>query len=449
MKRILSMLLGVLMVMTLMIGCQKTTDGDATTNNVDTKETKNSDSNSNQKEVVKETEDEKVPVTLRVAWWGSQGRHDYTLQLLDMYTKLNPHVTFEAEYTGWDDYWTKLSYQAAANDLPDIMQTVVGRPEPAPLIEAGLFADLKPFVGNKLNLSEVADGLISTGEVAEKLVGVALSSNALAIVYDPDLLKQAGVEVPEFGYTWDDYIAICKKINSELGIYGTGDIETQNILYNYYPRQFGEHFFADDEDGLGISKEVLSKYLSMKLELQKAGLMPDVAEISQEMGVEDHPLVHGKAAFAWKWAPNLGTLEEPAGKKFELLPLPGPNAEKAQFVKAGMHFSVAESSAVKKEAVKFIDWFINDIEANKIINADRGVPSSAAVRKEMLPILGETQQKVFEYVDFVGANSTPQDTFLPVKVNDILESISDLEEKVLFKKITLEEAVEKFFSSMQ
>lgn len=391
----------------------------------------------------------KEPVTLRISWWGSQSRHDYTLKLLDMYTKLHPNVTFEPEYTGWGDYWTKLSYQAAANDLPDIMQSGIGWAETTAMVNAGMFADMTPYLGKELDLDGTSDSLLQTGKVDGKLLGIPVSSNALAITYDPEILNEVGVEIPEFGYTWDDFIEICEVINEELGIYGTGEVETLNILLTYYPRQFGEHFYQDDEDGIGVTKDVLTKYWEMKLMLQKNGLMPDLAEISQEMGVEDHPIVHGKAAFAWKWAPNLTVLQAPTGKSYDLLSLPGPNAEDAHYVKAGMHFSVAESSAHKEEAAKFIDWLINDIEANKVMNAERGVPADAEVRAAMIPNLGETQKKIFEYVDFISEHSSPADPFLPENASDINQLVKDLEEQVLFEVITPEEAADKFFKSLQ
>ena len=39
--------------------------------------------------------DSKDPVKLRIAWWGGQSRHDYTLKVIEMYESQNPHVTIE------------------------------------------------------------------------------------------------------------------------------------------------------------------------------------------------------------------------------------------------------------------------------------------------------------------------------------------------------------------
>ena len=45
------------------------------------------------------------PVTIKITWWGGQGRHDYTQKLLDTYTASHPNVTFETMPSGWDGYF--------------------------------------------------------------------------------------------------------------------------------------------------------------------------------------------------------------------------------------------------------------------------------------------------------------------------------------------------------
>ena len=52
-------------------------------------------------------------VTIRITWWGGQSRHEYTQQLLDKYTELNPSVHFQATPSGWDGYFEKLATDTA------------------------------------------------------------------------------------------------------------------------------------------------------------------------------------------------------------------------------------------------------------------------------------------------------------------------------------------------
>ena len=68
-------------------------------------------------------------VELRIAWWGSQNRHDRTIAVIELYEELNPNVDVVFEFSGWNDHWTKMSTQAAGDNLPDIMQQDYARLE--------------------------------------------------------------------------------------------------------------------------------------------------------------------------------------------------------------------------------------------------------------------------------------------------------------------------------
>lgn len=61
-------------------------------------------------------------VTLRMAWWGSQQRHDATQAVIKMYEEQNPNVKIEAEFYDMDGYLNKLNTLVAANDVWDIFQ---------------------------------------------------------------------------------------------------------------------------------------------------------------------------------------------------------------------------------------------------------------------------------------------------------------------------------------
>ena len=62
------------------------------------------------------------PIELRIAWWGSQNRHDRTIEVIEMFEEMHPNIDVVYEFSGWDDHWTKMATQAAGGNLPDIMQ---------------------------------------------------------------------------------------------------------------------------------------------------------------------------------------------------------------------------------------------------------------------------------------------------------------------------------------
>ena len=116
MKKLVAVLATAAMVLGL-VGCGETTstsDTDSTTS------TSVEASTSAEASASEETPAE--PVTLRMAWWGSQTRHDRTIAVIELYESLNPYVTIEYEPMDFDGYFNKLATLVASNDVWDIFQ---------------------------------------------------------------------------------------------------------------------------------------------------------------------------------------------------------------------------------------------------------------------------------------------------------------------------------------
>ena len=60
-----------------------------------------------------ETGNEDQQITLRFSWWGSEDRHEATIAAIEKYEELNPNITIEYEYMGFDSYYQKLLTQLA------------------------------------------------------------------------------------------------------------------------------------------------------------------------------------------------------------------------------------------------------------------------------------------------------------------------------------------------
>ena len=112
-KRILATLLSVTMAASLMAcGSESTNEsaGDtetATETEAEVSEdTTESETEATEEASAEETESaedteaatDEEPITLRMAWWGSQDRHDKTIAAIELYESLHPNITFEYEY---------------------------------------------------------------------------------------------------------------------------------------------------------------------------------------------------------------------------------------------------------------------------------------------------------------------------------------------------------------
>ncbi|WP_166239012.1 ABC transporter substrate-binding protein [Paenibacillus turpanensis] len=384
----------------------------------------------------------KDPVKLRIAWWGGQSRHDYTLKVIDMYQQKNPHVKIEAEYAGFDDYWKKLAPQAAANDLPDIIQMDLsyltqygGR---------GQLEDLAPYIKQGLFKTEdISENALNAGKLGDKLLAANLGVNALGLVYDPAIAKDAGITLKE-DWTWDDLEKMAPALKDK-GKLLSGPPKPE-VFFNYYLRTQGKSLFSADGTALGYTDDQLYvKFFGLIQRLYDAGVIEKLDVAAQKKGTpEEDELVKGNAMASWGWSNQYVLLAQLSKRPIEIHPMPGPNIDKGLFLKPSMYFSVTKNSKQKEEAVKFIDFFVNDIEANKLIKGERGIPVSSKVKEALKPLLTPEQVKTFDYVAWAEKHSSPIDAPDPIGSAEIAKMLKDLQDQVLYKKMSVEDAAAKF-----
>lgn len=380
--------------------------------------------------------------TLKIFWWGSQKRDDVTQQVLQLYTKTHPHVTFQPTFQGYDGYFQKLSVLAAANQLPDIFQFYVGGGGTGPFIRKGLLEPLGPFVkSGTIDTRAISRSTLSTGEIGGKLYGIPLSINAKAMIVDPKAYQKAGLSVPANGYAdWQAMAADLVALKRVTGHYGADDpFFNVDFMLTYFCRQKGQTIFKPGA-GIGFDQNVYAAYMTLEKRWVQEDLVPppDVSLVSSS--VEQTQFVKGGAAAAVGYTNQLGAFEKASGKTLALIPLPGPNQKQAMDVRPGMHFSISARSANKNAAASFVGWFVNDVKANTILNADRGMPVSTVVLKALEETFSPTQKKEAQYLAKVSANSSPMDAPAPPGNSAIENLITNLDQKVLYNNISIADA---------
>ena len=106
-------------------------------------------------------------VTIKIAWWGGQTRHEQTQQVLDLYSELHPNVKFVASPSGWDGYFEKLSTQTASGAMPDIVQ--MDYLYLTTYAKNNSVADLQEFIDNgTIDVSGIDEKLLNTGRIDDK-----------------------------------------------------------------------------------------------------------------------------------------------------------------------------------------------------------------------------------------------------------------------------------------
>ena len=390
-------------------------------------------------------------VTIKIAWWGSDSRHEYTQEILDLYMEENPNVKFEASPGGWDGYFEKLSTQAASGSMPDIIQ--MDYQYIATYSNNGSLADLTEFAEDgTIELDKIDEAVRNTGEIGGKLTGIPISTSILSVTYNPDAFAAAGVAEPTDDWTWEDYIEANTKISEVTGqesalnsITGPfGDIN----MPRYWIRSNGGEMFNEDGTALGYEDDqIMADYFQMWKDLTDADVSPDPDEQAQleTLGKEALPIMDASAGTTIEWN-NFASMMSGSNDKLKLAAMPSMQESGALWLKPGMFWSVSETSEVKEECAKFINWFLTSEEANDIMMAERGTPVVADIRQYMIDAgkMSEQQVDMFEYVDKAAPYSGECPAADPGGIAEINEALSKLGDSVLYGEMTAEEAAAEF-----
>lgn len=384
---------------------------------------------------------------VRISWWGSQNRHDRTIATIQLYEELNPDIDIVYEFQGWGDHWTKLSTQAAGGELPDIMQHDYARIEE--WVANGLLMPLDGYIeSGVIDTMNIADSSLAGGMVDGQMYGINLGNNSEVFTLDTDAFEAAGIELPPLDWTWTQFEEISNQINDALDIHGIGVLTSDQLWKSLYMGCCDQWAYATDGMSLGYEDDQpLIDYYDRLLRMQESGGMQSYEDsvARGDMGVEAQLIVTEEAAMAYHWSNQIVAVWNAAGpdRNFVMYPVPRPEGGQSQnYIKPSMFFSVTSQADNPDEAAAFIDWFVNSVEANEILEAERGVPVSSVVREALLPNLGPAQAEMFNYLGIIEMDNSPIRPADPVAHADVISNVfvPEFAEPVMYGMISPEDA---------
>jgi multiple sugar transport system substrate-binding protein len=140
--------------------------------------------------------------------------YEYTslTQIVDSWNAANPNVQVKVQYVNSDHALTKLQTALQGGEQPDItyqygtnMAQVATSPKAVDLTSRVQDADF--------DWNDFYPGERAAATVNGKVMGIPALVDNLAVVYNKDLLKQAGLQDPSPDWTWDDFVNDAKAIS--------------------------------------------------------------------------------------------------------------------------------------------------------------------------------------------------------------------------------------------
>ena len=400
-------------------------------------------------------------VELSFGWWGNQVRDAATMDAMNYFTENYPNVKFNPNAQGWNDYWALMSTYASNNDLPDLMQQDYAYLQQ--WVEAGDLLDLTPYVeSGALDVSGISENILASGKVGDGLYAICAGVNAPALLYNKTLTDSLGIDVP-YNINWTEFEEISRKIYAErqIGvIYGDGNSENH---LTYFARGLG-HQALWDANGACITAEEAAGYYARLMKGIEEGWLYDNDQIANvgASNINTHPLVFGatddvRTWCAFAFSNQLSAFTNAAaadGIELGITSWASDDPKASNYMKPGQFFSVTTDSKNPDLAVAFLNYLINDPQANIKLKAERGVPANSAVAAEIADAVNEidpTYGKAVEYLAVVQDCCSPIFPPLPAYAgtanDDIIKRLSD---EVLVKNpsITAEDAGADFVNSV-
>ena len=459
-KKLVSFLMAMTMIAGSLAGCGSQAENTTTDTQTDAPADANAAEAPAQTESKEEAPASDEPITLRMAWWGSQDRHDKTIAAIELYESLNPNVTIEYEYYSFDDYFTKLKTLVASDEVWDVFQ--LGGNFPMYLDK---ICPLDEYIASGVvDVSKISEAnLKTTRETDGTQLGLTNGINTYGIAYDPAMFEEAGAELPTDDWTWEDYQKAADTITEKLGIFGSSTFLTSDFIAGcstYIGQQgtLGQYsFFNLDLTGMGFDDpQMLTPFIQMRADMIKKGSYPDAGASAEVTNIENDFLVTGEAAMTWvavNQFPTIYNVCADQGRELALAPLPKVTAggNSGALIQSSQMLCVSQDSEHKEAAAAFISWFENDIDCNNILQAERGIPANEDVRAALSASATKGQQIMYDYVDSVSKNPTPKEynVLSPDGQDQVQDNYLNYIQQVVSGEITAAEAAEKTYADAE
>jgi multiple sugar transport system substrate-binding protein len=390
------------------------------------------------------------PVTLRFVWWGNEDRAKATDAAVLAFQEKFPGIVVDTEYSGYDAYFQKLSTRVAGGGGPDLMQ--LDRATLGEYASRGVLAELGEHTGGALRVDGIDPDLLAGGRVDGEQYSVAAGQTTQMVVFDPALFDAAGVTVPTAPgetWTWSRFADAMRAVGAAGTVAGTTDFGWAIDWFEVWLRQNGKPLYTAD-GGLGFTSDDLERYWSMIGDM-RAGRGVTPAEVTTKMdgSVQNSGVVTRQAASEIGYDSSLTGYFSSYGPGLKAAPLPSDVAETGMAALPPVSFAVSKRSEHREEAVKLLDFLLNDPEAGRLLGASRGVPPVAEIREQVCGDAVDANELVCDYEaaqqDKIGTAFGPW----PVGASAVKRDFQRTYDDVIFERVSVAEAARRVVRDAQ
>jgi len=358
-------------------------------------------------------------IEIRAAYWGDAKRFTLYDNIIKEFEKVFTNVSVTREPSSWNDYFDKLSVQAAGGNAPDFISM---HPQyAADYIPKGVLEPLDKYISDGvISLNGWAQGTIDTGIYNGVNYMLAMGVNYNGAIVNTTGFKNLNVVPPAFEWSWDDAKTIGLQVRAAYNAQGKKDswmlfdLSTNIMNFRYYVRgKFGRELYGPTGD-ITCTQSDIESWFAMFKEFRDLGIIPDAATstelanatLEQSLFATDRVLiVWNPAAQLWQFSTTF------PNKNLVLVRMAGSKGNPyASEWPQGAHYSVYSKTTPEKKlaAAQLINFWLNDPRSLKLYGFDQGVPANTPlVNQVIVPNLDKPSTMFFEFVKAMQSIATP------------------------------------------
>jgi len=265
----------------------------------------------------------------------------------------------------------KVLQQASSKTLPDVL--MLDNPDVQQIAATGALAPLKNF-GVSAPKGDVP-AVVKAGTFKGEVYGLAPVINSIALYYNVDMLKAAGITPPK---TWDELQAAALKLTDQSkGVYGfaMSNINTYEGTWQFLPLMW-----TNGGDEKNIDTADTAQALQFDVNLQNDGSMSKSSVNWSQQDVNNQ-FVAGKAAMMINGPWQLPVLNATKGLNFASVPIPTrTTSQKVVSPLGGETFNVPNTGDKTKMGLagKFVECLNKPATQLKIAKISGNLPADEA-----------------------------------------------------------------------
>lgn len=383
--------------------------------------------------------EEKEEVSITFSWWGSDSRHEYTIEAIRAFEKLYPYIDVQLEYSEFTGFQQKTSVKMLAHTEADVMQINYAWVDLYSPDGTG-FYDLNRLSGT-LNLSNYTDASLGYGMSNGVLNALPIALNGKVFIYNKTIFDSYGLSVPE---SWEDLFAAAAVMKKD-GVYPL-DLDASGVWFvcvAYMEQVTGKPVIENRK--FNFTQAEVQELLEFYMRLVDEGVVENLNE-RKEAKIKE-----GLYAGGFQWVTSAksysGNIEKAGGTvAYGASPVLSSASRSGWYVKPATMYAVSANTDHPEEAALLLEFLVSSEKMASEQQLDKGIPSNTAA-KAVLEKNGMLTGPMYEANEIVDATETY--LMSPYFENSgFSNALKNAYIDVLFGKATVEEAAAAAYAAM-